>query len=105
MHTTKDSKIGKKKMIPIMSNHVIRKGRQTEIIAIIQEEQTILNRLCHVSIAVTRSSSGGEYVTIVYLYSDYPRYDYASCNCQGWFFKGICGHIAAVVDKARDNRV
>lgn len=93
-------------MIRVMSDHVKRKGRQSEIVCVSHEQQTISGRECNVSIAVVRSgSSEKKYVTIVYLYPDHPRYDYASCDCQGWYFKTICGHIAAVLDIATKERV
>ena len=92
-------------MIPVRSDHVKRKGRQTEIVCMTQEEQTISGRDCRVSVAVTRSSSGGQYVTIVYIYPEHPRYDFATCNCQGWYFKTICGHVSAVLDKSTQERV
>ena len=93
------------RMIRVRSDHVKRKGRQTEIVCMTQEEQTISGRDCLVSVAVTRSSSGGQYVTIVYIYPDHPRYDFATCNCQGWYFKTICGHVSAVLDKTTQERV
>ena len=93
------------RMIPVRSEHVKRKGIQTQIVCMTQEEQTIAGRDCLVSVAVTRSSSGGQYVTIVYMYPDHPRYDFATCNCQGWYFKTICGHVSAVLDKATQERV
>ena len=96
---------GDRRMIPVRSDHVKRKGRQTEIVCMTQEEQTISGRDCLVSVAVTRSSSGGQYVTIVYIYPDHPRYDFATCNCQGWYFKTICGHVSAVLDKSTQERV
>ena len=92
-------------MIPVRSDHVKRKGRQTEIVCMTQEQQTIAGRDCRVSVAVTRSSSGGQYVTIVYIYPEYPRFDFATCNCQGWYFNTICGHVSAVLDKATQERV
>ena len=103
--TKEQGEEGDRRMIPVRSEHVKRKGRQTEIVCMSQEEQTISGRDCLVSVAVTRSSSGGEYVTIVYIYPDHPRYDFATCNCQGWYFKSICGHVSAVLDKATGERV
>ena len=92
-------------MIRFMSDHVKRKGRQSEIVCVSHKEQTILDRLCNVTIACVGSSMGGVYVTIVYLYPDHERLNFATCNCKGYYFKSICGHIAAVLDIATKERV
>jgi|DEB0MinimDraft_4_1074332.scaffolds.fasta_scaffold79265_1 hypothetical protein len=94
-------------MIRIFSDHVKKKALEVEVLTIRKEERTIWKRDCIVSVGTCRSSSGGKYITIVYLYKDelHHRYDFATCDCKGYMFKDTCGHIAAVFDIAIRERV